>query len=71
MKIDHTQLSTNTLDNLIEAYVLREGTDYGWVEKTLLEKREAVLQQLKTGDAVILYDEETQTCNILPTHLHF
>ncbi|SPZ01389.1 Uncharacterised protein family (UPF0270) [Proteus mirabilis] len=38
MIIPWQELSTETLDNLIESFVLREGTDYGMQEKTLEQK---------------------------------
>ena len=39
MIIPWNELSTETLDNLIESFVLREGTDYGIQEKTLEQKK--------------------------------
>lgn len=38
MIIPWNELSAETLDNLIESFVLREGTDYGIQEKTLEQK---------------------------------
>lgn len=51
MIIPWQQLEPDTLTNLIESFVLREGTDYGEETFTLAEKVEQVRQQLKTGDA--------------------
>ena len=57
MIIPWEQLPAATLDNLIESFVLREGTDYGEQTFTLAEKVEHVRQQLQRGDAVVLYSD--------------
>ena len=49
MIIPWQELSTETLDNLIESFVLREGTDYGMQEKTLEQKVADVKKQLAPG----------------------
>ena len=47
MIIPWQELSTETLDNLIESFVLREGTDYGMQEKTLtFDEVELVIARL-------------------------
>lgn len=38
MIIPWQQVDSETLDNLLEAFVLREGTDYGEHERSLTEK---------------------------------
>jgi uncharacterized protein YheU (UPF0270 family) len=63
------QLSPEALEGLLEAYVSREGTDYGHtVPLTLSEKVGQVRRQLKEGTAVIVFDADDQSCNILPKH---
>jgi uncharacterized protein YheU (UPF0270 family) len=59
-------LAPETLDNLIEAFVLREGTDYGEQERSLSEKVEDVRRQLKNGEAVLVWSELHETVNIMP-----
>jgi len=49
----------------IEAFVLREGTDYGEIEYTLKEKVEQVKAQLLRGEAFIEYSEEHETVTIV------
>ena len=59
-------LEADTLYSLAEAFVLREGTDYGVQEFSLAEKVEQVKVQIKRGDVVIVFDVESGTCNFLP-----
>jgi uncharacterized protein len=65
MIILYRNLSPEALHGVIEEFVSRDGTDYGLVEATLEQKINDVLRQVKKGDAVIVYDEATQTTNIV------
>jgi len=49
----------------IEEFVTRDGTNYGEIEVSLETKISQVLGQLKSGKAVIVFDQKTETCNIL------
>ncbi|MGD8107482.1 YheU family protein [Pantoea sp. FN0302] len=66
MIIPWQDLSPETLENLIEGFVLREGTDYGEQERSLSEKVEDVRRQLKSGEAVLVWSELHETVNIMP-----
>jgi uncharacterized protein len=66
MIIPWQELPAATLNNLIESFVLREGTDYGEQAFSLTEKVDQVRQQLKKGDVVILYSELHETVTIAP-----
>jgi uncharacterized protein YheU (UPF0270 family) len=66
MQIPWQQIDTATLDNIIEAFVLREGTDYGVDEKSLAEKVEDVREQLRSGEAILVWSELHETVNIMP-----
>jgi len=57
MLIPYQQLAADTLSNLIEAYVLREGTDYGETEVDLAEKVKQIKAQLQSGLVLIVYSE--------------
>lgn len=65
MEIPWNQLSSNALSGLIEEYATREGTEYGRTEISLPSKVEQIRKQLETGEAIILFDPDTQTCNIV------
>jgi uncharacterized protein YheU (UPF0270 family) len=66
MRIPHTALAPDTLRNLIEEFVTREGTDYGEREYSLDDKVRQVERQLAQGRVVIVYDPQSQSCHILP-----
>ena len=66
--ISHTHLTPTALRGLVEEFVTRDGTDYGYVEKTLDQKVAALMRQLERGEVAIVYDSESQTTSIVPTH---
>ena len=49
------QLSEPALLGVLDAFILREGTDYGHQDYTLDEKRQRVMAMLRKGDAEICY----------------
>ena len=65
MEIPYRELAEETLQRLIESFVLREGTDYGHSDYSLEDKVERVKRQLSTGAVVIVFDPETESVNIL------
>jgi len=65
VKIPYDQLSPEALHGVIEEFVTRDGTDYGEVEIPLETKMAQVMVQLKSGKAVIVFDQETKSCTIL------
>jgi uncharacterized protein YheU (UPF0270 family) len=46
----------------------RAGTDYGASEKSIEEKIADVQRQLERGEAVIVFDVDAATTNIVATH---
>ena len=66
MIVPAEQLSPDTLNNILEAYVLQEGTDYGDQEITLEQKVEDVKQLLKQKKVFLVYSELHETVNVLP-----
>ena len=59
-------LSDDALRGIIEEFVTREGTEYGASEVSLDEKCASVREQLKAGDVIITFNDEDQSCSILP-----
>ncbi|MBP2153763.1 uncharacterized protein YheU (UPF0270 family) [Erwinia rhapontici] len=66
MIIPWKDLDTETLDNLIESFVLREGTDYGEQERSLKQKVDDVRRQLNSGEVVLVWSELHESVNIMP-----
>jgi len=66
MIIPWQQIDPETLYNLIESFVLREGTDYGEQERTLAQKVDDVKRQLERGEAVVVWSELHENINIMP-----
>ncbi|WP_160060238.1 YheU family protein [Psychromonas sp. L1A2] len=65
MRIPYQQLDETTLNNLIEQYILREGTDYGEVEFSLQEKTLQITQQIKNEDIYIMYSELNESVTLV------
>ena len=65
MIIPYENLNKEVLESLIEEFVSREGTDSGYVEGSLEESVFLIKDQLKKRQAFIVYDEKTETCNIV------
>lgn len=63
--IPQDQLSADTLDALIEAFVLREGTEYGEQDISLSDKVAQVKSQLQADQLVILYSELHESVDII------
>ena len=66
MHIPFDKLSPEALHSLIEEFVTRDGTDSGFAGKSLEKDIAAVKRQLRQGRAVIVFDHETRSCNIIP-----
>lgn len=66
VELDWEDLSPTALRGLVEEYVSREGTDYGEGEWSLEDKVEQVLQQLRRGEARIVFDAEFESASIIP-----
>ena len=65
MIIPYNELSEDALQALIEDFVTRDGTDYGRDEISRQEKSEQLLASLKTGEMLISYNEETESCGLV------
>ena len=65
MYIPFESLSAEAQQGLIEAFVLREGTDYGPVEYSFEEKCRMVRLQLASGKALIEFDSDSETAVIV------
>ena len=64
MIIPWQSLEETTLNNILDSFILREGTDYGVRELSLVEKKERLLAQLKADQVVIVWSELHESLDI-------
>lgn len=67
MIIPLEQIQEETLNAIIEDFILREGTDYGEIDITKAEKMAQVKLQLSQGSALLVYSELHESVNIVPS----
>ena len=63
--VPHAELSADALRGVIEAFVLREGTEYGSRDVDLDTKVGEVLKQLDRKEAAIVFDPVTESIDIV------
>jgi uncharacterized protein len=66
VEIPVASLSPEALDGVIQAFVLREGTDYGERETPHTTKLAQVRRQLERGDIVIVFDPRVGSVTLVP-----
>ena len=62
MRIPHKLLSAAALQAVIEEFVSRDGTDHTSIEHRV----DTILSQFNAGNVELHFDDETESCNILP-----
>ena len=65
VEVSFDLLKPETLDQLIKAFCLREGTDYGEEEVPLVRKIEEIRGQLEMGILKIVFDLSTESGSIV------
>ena len=65
MIIPYETLSSATLQGVIEEFVSREGTEYGFHDISLDTKIQQVMGQLARKEAFVIFDPESETCDIV------
>jgi len=65
IEIPYDQLNSETLRQLIQEFVSRDGADWGDAGCTLEDKVEQVLQQLKSKQVKVVFDLKSQTANLV------
>jgi len=63
--IPHTSVRSEVLRAVIEEFVTREGTDYGMTAFSLESKVAQVLKQLEERKVFLVFDAETESCDIV------
>lgn len=59
------RLSNEVLEQMVEEFILREGTDYGAVEVGLPRKKEQVNSALKSGHVLIFFNPDLETTTLM------
>lgn len=59
------KLNDEILENIIESFILREGTDYGVVEISHERKKEQIKKQIQKGDVKVVFDFNTESVTLL------
>jgi uncharacterized protein YheU (UPF0270 family) len=63
--IPYDDLPADTLVNIIDDIVSRDGTDYGAYDLSVEDKRRQVMNLLKRKEAVLLFDTESETIRLV------
>ena len=64
MFIPWQELPEQTLINIVESVILREGTDYGSHERSFQQKRDELLAKIRAERAVIVWSELHESIDI-------
>ena len=64
--VPNDSLRPATLQAVIEEFVTREGAVHGHTDTPLKVQIEMVRRQLRSGEAVIVFDQATESCTIRP-----
>lgn len=65
IELSPADLSPEALRGLVEEFVSREGTDYGHADRSLESKVAAVVRQLESGEARIVFDLASESASIV------
>ena len=63
--VPYVQLSADALRGVVEAFELREGTDYGVRDVPHEDKVAQVMRQLERGEARIVFDTVSESADIV------
>ena len=65
VEIPYKRLDPETLRNVIQEFVTRDGADWGEVGGSLEEKIDLVIQQLRNRKVKVVFEMKSQTANIV------
>ncbi|MDH3454202.1 MAG: YheU family protein [Desulfuromonadales bacterium] len=65
VEVPYQRISQETLRNMIQEFVTRDGADWGEAGCSLEDKCEQVLQQLRSKQVKVVFDLTSQTANIV------
>ena len=65
VEVPYERLDPETLRNVLQEFVTRDGADWGEVDGTLEEKIDLVMQQLRNRKVKVVFEMKSQTVNII------
>jgi uncharacterized protein YheU (UPF0270 family) len=65
IEIPYDQINPETLRNMIQEFVTRDGSDWGDAGCTLEDKVAQVLRQLRDKKVKVVFDLKTETANLV------
>jgi uncharacterized protein len=65
--IPPSKLPHETLNSIIESFILREGTDYGSQEISLAVKIKQIETQISSDKIKIIFDPESESVTLMTT----
>lgn len=65
IEIPFSRLSADAQDGVIDDFISREGTDYGWHEASLENKRAQVRAQIEDGRVKLVFDPSLESVTLL------
>ena len=65
IEVPYEQINPETLRNMIQEFVTRDGADWGDAGCSLEDKYEQVLRQLRSRRVKVVFDLTSQTANII------
>lgn len=66
IEIPFARIDHETLQRMIEEFVTRDGADWAESGCALEDKVRQVLRQLRDGQVKVVYDQKSQTANLVP-----
>jgi hypothetical protein len=65
LEVPYERINPDTLRNMLQEFVTRDGADWGDAGCTLEDKVEEVLRQLRDRKVKVVFDLTSQTANIV------
>jgi uncharacterized protein len=65
VSVPYEQVPSESLDAMIESYILRSGTDYGAEEVSLTARVAQLRKQLEKREVLLVFDAESDTCTLV------
>lgn len=59
------KIEPGILENILESYIAREGTDYGETELSMQDKLNILRPQVEQGEVLIVYDDDSESLTLM------